>query len=385
MKKVEIVIGANYGDEGKGLLTRHFAVEAKRSKKSSIIVLHNGTAQRGHTVDYNAHSRHIYHHFGSGTADGVPTFYTSTYWVHPMEFVREYVELATQMKVFPTAFCDKNAPVITPFDMLADHITMDWLARKYGEREYGTCGFGSWCAVEDSDGLVAPIGLYAASTDEQIKSLLEKAWERCMSVLMLRGVDIATMPEYKEYVTPNSVKWINTISHFIDDVRFFLSHVRLTDFDSIYEKTDTIIFENGQGLGLDKNVGDMWHTTSNTGLTNPVEMLKDKDDFTAEVCYVTRSYLTRHGKGSLEEEVAKKEINADMLDKTNIPNDFQGALRYGYLEDKAQAERIERDWRLVKGDKRFTKEMAITHCNEFEDLFKKAKYYSDSPYEVRKR
>ena len=30
MKDVKIVIGANYGDEGKGLMTRHFVKEAKR-------------------------------------------------------------------------------------------------------------------------------------------------------------------------------------------------------------------------------------------------------------------------------------------------------------------------------------------------------------------
>ena len=31
-----------------------------------LVVFHNGTAQRGHTVDYNPESRHIYHHFTAG-------------------------------------------------------------------------------------------------------------------------------------------------------------------------------------------------------------------------------------------------------------------------------------------------------------------------------
>ena len=71
----KIVIGANYGDEGKGLVTRHFALEAKKEGKAPVVVLHNGTAQRGHTVDYSPTFRRVFHHFGSGTLDRVPSFF----------------------------------------------------------------------------------------------------------------------------------------------------------------------------------------------------------------------------------------------------------------------------------------------------------------------
>ena len=81
MKDVKIVIGANYGDEGKGLMTRHFVLD---SKTKPIVVFHNGTAQRGHTVDYNATHRHVFHHFGSGTGDGAPTYFAETFLIHPM-------------------------------------------------------------------------------------------------------------------------------------------------------------------------------------------------------------------------------------------------------------------------------------------------------------
>ena len=87
MKDVKIVIGANYGDEGKGLMTRHFVKEAKTP---AIVVFHNGTAQRGHTVDYSDTFRHVYHHFGSGTGDGAPTYFAESFLIHPMEFHREF-------------------------------------------------------------------------------------------------------------------------------------------------------------------------------------------------------------------------------------------------------------------------------------------------------
>lgn len=385
MKKVEIVIGANYGDEGKGLLTRHFALDAIHNDKKAIVVFHNGTAQRGHTVDYNPKFRHVYHHFGSGTGDGVPTYFSETFWVHPMEFVREYTELA-QVGIYPVVYCHPDARVITPFDMLVDHVTMTWIAYQRGEREHGTCGLGSWCAIE-SKGAEQAYSIYQYATDDLqiLHYMLEDTWNKCVAILLARGVNVEELPEYKEYFEPNSWRKERLIANFIEDIQFFLRHSIFIKFDSIYDTFDNIIFENGQGLGLDMDVNNNWHTTSKTGLTNPVELLKDKKDFKAEVCYVTRSYLTRHGVGPLEEAVKKSEINADMQDKTNVPNEFQGALRYGYLEDKEQTKRIETDWALVENDFRFKKEMAITHCNEFEDLYQKAKYCSFNPFTVLNR
>ena len=380
-KDIKIIIGANYGDEGKGLLTRYFA----RQVDNPIIIFHNGSAQRGHTVDYNPQFRHVYHHFGCGTADGVPTFFADSFWVHPMEFVREYCELAKN-GIYPITYCDPYAPVVTPFDMLIDHTTEAWIAYEHGEREYGSCGLGTWCAIEGRGYKnVFKINDYHKAlilgNMDLLHYMLEQSWSECCAQLVARKVDVNCLPEYKDYFILNSWKKKNLMSHFIDDLRFFLNKTQFITFDQIYNRFN-IIFEGAQGLGLDKNVDNDWHTTSNTGLTNPVRMLKDKEDFKAEVCYVSRSYLTRHGVGPLEEAVKKTEINSDMIDKTNIPNEFQGSLRFGYLEDKEQNKRIEKDWFLVANDKRFKRAMAITHCNEFPDLIQQAKYISYNPYSV---
>ena len=61
MKDIKIVIGANFGDEGKGLMVDYFS-----QKPNSIVVCSNGGAQRGHTVTTPNGIRHIFHHFGSG-------------------------------------------------------------------------------------------------------------------------------------------------------------------------------------------------------------------------------------------------------------------------------------------------------------------------------
>ena len=79
MKDVKVVIGASFGDEGKGLMTDYFAADAANKGETALVVCSNGGAQRGHTVraygdniesGMKPEVRHVFHHFGSGTLAG---------------------------------------------------------------------------------------------------------------------------------------------------------------------------------------------------------------------------------------------------------------------------------------------------------------------------
>ena len=378
MKDIKIVIGANYGDEGKGLTARHFATKAT----NSVIILDNGTAQRGHTVDYLNGSRHIFHHFGSAALDGVPTYYGPDFLLHPMTYVKEWNELNGRV---PNGAYSSLCPIITPFDMLIDHMTEDYIQLLKGEREFGSCGFGSWCATDriKKNGVITISDII--ETNVTFDFYMSRIWTECLIILNERGIDIEKLPKYKDFFELNSIRKQNIINNFKNDLIFFCSHNKRMEFDDLWKNKDNIIFEMGQGLGLDQNVDNDWHTTSNTGIINPYNLLKNQNDFTAEVCYVSRTYLTRHGEGPLEENVRKKEINETMVDKTNVPNDFQGSLRYGYLEKLEQTKRIEKDWSLVAEDKRFTQAKVLTHYNEFTPDNEFSKYYSDNKFEIKER
>lgn len=383
MKDVKIVIGANYGDEGKGLLTHHFVKDAIMQYQSPIVILHNGTAQRGHTVDYNPHYRHVYHHFGCGTKEGVRTFFAKTFWLHPMTFCHEWNELVADGIIPPICFCDPDAKVVTPFDMMVDHATEAYITKIHQEPEHGSCGYGTWCATDREPDEIYSISDYFKFIEEgTIDYFLDRVFGRCVIELFNRGVDPDKIPEFHKYLFDSKVKQ-TTKEHFIYDLLFFKERVSLVSFDFIYDNYSNIIFEGAQGLGLNKNCIDDWHTTSFTNIKNPFDMLRGKEDFSAEVCYVTRSYATRHGLGFMENEVSKKEINNDMIDQTNVPNEFQGTLRYGCPECRTLS-RIETDFRLVSKDSRFTQSLAVTHCNEFENIFNNAAYISNNPFSVLK-
>ena len=378
MKKVKIVIGSSYGDESKGLMTHHFV----KTTENPLVIFHNGSAQRGHTVDYNPDFRHVYHHFGCGTAEGAPTFFADTFWIHPMEFYREWQELAAA-GITPICYCDPNARIVTPFDMLVDHATEAYITWDHQEPEHGSCGYGTWCATDRENNSVIRVKDLLNSTYSKYCEIMKDVWYSCLAILVERKVDLDRIPEYNKYFTLE--RYERTVEHFRSDLNFFYSHIVPIDFDTLYKMNYNLIFESAQGLGLDKDCGKEWHTTSSTGLTNPYNMLKDKEDFNAEVCYVSRAYLTRHGIGDLEEETNKSSINAEMEDKTNVPNEFQGSLRYGYIDFAEREKRIVKDFSTVYLDNRFFRTDAITHCNEFPEVkANEYDYASFNPYSVLK-
>ena len=56
MKEIKVVIGKNFGDEGKGA-TVHRLCKGKKA----LVVRHNGGAQAGHTVE-DGRFRFVFHH-----------------------------------------------------------------------------------------------------------------------------------------------------------------------------------------------------------------------------------------------------------------------------------------------------------------------------------
>lgn len=72
MKKITVVIGANYGDEGKGRAVSYFSKNHKEEEKKyrKLVIRFNGGSQAGHTVVNN--DRIVFGHFGSGTSEENP-------------------------------------------------------------------------------------------------------------------------------------------------------------------------------------------------------------------------------------------------------------------------------------------------------------------------
>lgn len=345
MTTLKAVIGANYGDEGKGRVVDYLST----TSFNSIVVLPNGGAQRGHTV-YNEDKRyHIFHHFGSGTLNGSSTYLPKRYIVNPMIFMKEFREF--YMTLEPTVYMNKDCLVSTPFDMMANQIIE-------GKRKesHGSCGVGIWETILRSG---ATLGEMVAMSDDDLRKYLFGVRDTYFNIRLSKK-KIESLPKPWNYIFYSN----QLIENYIFDFREMIKNSKIADDDILKEYQD-VIFENGQGLLLDQSIYDSKHSTpSNTGSDNIKEIVDRvfKDDYHIDVYYVTRSYLTRHGNGELEGEVNEFPYLTNKFE-TNHANIHQGFLRYGLLDVERLEKRIKRDFSKWDDDKA-SLNLAITHLDE---------------------
>ena len=359
MTDIKVVVGANFGDEGKGLMTDYFCHQATSKNKSCIVVMSNGGAQRGHTVNLLDGKKHVFKHFGSGTLVGAHTYCPSEFILNPMEFVRELKDLQ-QLFVSPVVYVEALCRWTTPYDMIINQI----VEAARGDKKHGSCGMGIWETVyrwkvqPDLYTIYEFNQLPFDSKVEHLKRIRDNWLPK-----MLKEHGVSDVPsEWKEIVASDFL-----IHNFIEDVRIFCTNTRRVVYP-VLKKYDSVVFESGQGLLLDENMtfyGDNT-TPSNTGIFNACKRINTQfDTANVEFCYVTRTYMTRHGAGRFLTECDKASINSSMFDETNITNLFQDNLRYGELNIDNLKLRVENNLLNASGLRfNHTASIAVTHTNE---------------------
>lgn len=348
MTTLKAVIGANLGDEGKGKMTDYFTF---KSQKPCLVVCSNGGAQRGHTV-VTPFKTHIFHHFGSGTLAGADTYLPAQYIINPIIFMKEYKELSDDR--FITVWVNENCLCSTPYDMMANQI----IEESRGNNKHGSCGVGIWETILRNE---ATIGELIRMPDDRLRYYL-KGVRDAYFANRFKNKKIDISKEWGAVYYSDAL-----IEHYINDFKEMVSHIRFAK-DSIFKNYETVIFENGQGLMLDQNITNpQYSTPSNTGSQNIKEMVDSVfDDYEIELCYVTRTYLTRHGNGELARECNRSHFDIDISTETNIWNKNQGAFRYGLLNMYDLIKRIDEDYNKYWANSKATKSLAVTHIDECE-------------------
>lgn len=347
--KARVVIGANLGDEGKGTVV---ATYTKHAKGKVLNVLTNGGAQRAHSI-LTENGNFTFQHFGSGTYHGADNYYSCFYILNPIQFAAEY-NPNFDVKLFR----DPNCRWSTPYDMMANLI----IESERGLNRHGSCGMGIW------------------------RTVLRYQKMTCMSFGTFMKLEIEQQIEYLKsikrfhegFIGTISDEWKTTwndpgiITHFLKDCEFLFNRVQSRFLSQVIEsyKYDEIIFENGQGLMLtDNGRNELGTTPSCTGVANAQFLIKqlDIEDRNISYHYVTRPYLTRHGKGYINQECDKSKLSSFVLDdRTNHYNDNQGEFRYGWLDLEDLTYRILKDSRKVNplGEPI----IELTHCDELDRL-----------------
>ena len=342
--EAKVIIGSSAGDEGKGLAVDYYAHQANLKGHKTLVVLNNGGPQHAHTVSLTDGTKHIFRHVGSGTFAGADTYLSAWFLVNPIFFAEEHKKLKA-MGYNPVIYVDERCRITTPYEMILNQI----VEQSRGKNRHGSCGMGIWETVKLYDRYVMRAWgdyIFLASKKgliEERKDLFQRSFSQYLNA---NEITDEVWSEWQLLVQDEML-----YQCYLDDLDYMYKNTIVCDSE-IINHYDEVIFENGQGLLLNDDPNNVHTTPSNTGLDN-IRILEQLHDFHAEPIYVTRTYLTRHGADPAF--IENKSLR--FSDETNIPNPFQGAIRYGNL-DMGLIRRIEKD----SYDRDYS--ILVTHTNE---------------------
>lgn len=315
--RAKAVIGASFGDEGKGLTVDYLCARGD----AGVVVRFSGGAQAGHTVVTPEGQRHVFRSVGSGAFSGVPTFLSPFVSVNPIALLLELRQL-DELGVQPELYASPECLVTTFADILINRRLED--AR--GADRHGSCGLGISETIERSRLPELAITMADLYNHAQLESKVAEICDKYARFRTGVPIDEPAMGE-----------------------KFLLACRRLPEVvhpAGIGQCKDPL-FEGSQGLLLDQDNREFFpHVTrSHTGLKNVRELcarmgvgqMQSIDQI--EAYYVTRTYLTRHGAGPLPGEDPKLSFE----DETNQANAYQGTLRFAPLDERALRARIAAD------------------------------------------
>lgn len=320
---VKIIIGKNFGDEGKGLAADFFAMRAAEIGHSAVCVRHNGGAQAGHTVD-RPDRRFVFSQLSSASFRGA-----CTYWAD--SFMPDLYKLGEEVSGFRGINCD--IPALYGSERcrctyIGDVLINMLLETSRGDRRHGSCGMGINEAAVRSETFPLYLGDVIGIGAEALYRRLSEIHREYLPLRLAElDIEIDACGEYGEML-----KSSNVLLNASEEMCRNAEYVQLKPQSCLMD-FDDIIFEGAQGLMLDElNLEYAPHlTTSRTGLYEPVRILRRLGNgliSQAEAVYVTRSYVTRHGAGKLPYEGLLDPQAHGITDRTNLPNEWQGSLRF---------------------------------------------------------
>ena len=286
--KNTVVIGAQWGDEGKAKITDLLA------QKADLIVRYQGGCNAGHTVVVNGQT-YKFHLIPSGILyDKAICFIGAGTVIHPESFEKEVNELCQQGVKFDNLKISPLATITMPY-----HIEVDgWSEANSGKGKIGTTKRGIGPTYTDKMARIAfkIQDLYSLDAlNEKIEMILpikNKTLEKVYGLEpYTKDCIISLCEKYAELFKPYvCFEWQDMLNKF---------------------KDKTVLFEGAQGVMLDIDYGTYPFVTSSnpigggasTGSGYGPTMIE-------EVVGVSKAYVTRVGEGpfvtELTDETGKK-------------------------------------------------------------------------------
>ncbi len=248
---MKVVIGSSYGDEGKGLTTSFLCNEYIKNGGKPLVIRMNAGSQAGHTVHHNGY-RHIFANFGSGTLQGVPTFWSEYCTISPIGILNEFNALH-EAGLKPKLYIHPLCAVTTPYDRQFNcHVEKNNL--------HGSCGMGFGQTIQRQEDYYK---LFVQ--DLFFENVLEQKLNNIRNYYAKKySIEPKFLDDFLKVDINDFIQVIKRIKYFInvDDGNQLLT-------------THDLVFEGAQGILLDQDFGFFPNVTrSNTTSKNALEIIK---------------------------------------------------------------------------------------------------------------
>ena len=303
MKRL-VVVGTQWGDEGKGKITDYLA------QKADVVVRYQGGNNAGHTVVFDS-KKYSLHLLPSGILNPkIENIMANGMVINPKAFVQEI----SKIESFNLSISDR-AHVVLPY-----HSMLDQAYESKKEEKIGTTHKGIGPTYTDK---AARIGMRISTFInpnrfyESLKKLIQEKNEELIS---LNQAPIDFVETYHEYMN-----YAKLMAPYVKDTSILLNQK--------IEEGKKILFEGAQGVLLCLDHGTYPFVTSSSPTAASVPLNTGIAPWLVEGALgVTKAYTTRVGSGPMPSE-----IESDLASEIRIKGNEFGTTtgrprRIGWLD-----------------------------------------------------
>jgi len=280
--KITVIVGAQWGDEGKGKITDYFAGE------SDYVVRYHGGNNAGHTVIVNG-STYKLHLIPSGVLYGHPVSVIGNGVVVDPEALLNELKYLNKKGIQPRLNISDRAHVIMPY-----HKQMDAaLTNHQGSLAAGSTMRGIAPVYADKM-FRHGIRIIDLTEPDILKEKLHKAYQ--FNYKLISAISDQVIQEDEKSIFIQYCQYGQKLAPYIKDVSLELYRAQ--------QNGKAILFEGAQGISLDIDHGIYPYTTSSNSIAGNIATgtgvsFRDID----RIIGVTKAYISRVGIGPLPTEL----------------------------------------------------------------------------------
>jgi len=281
---VTLVIGTQWGDEGKGKIVDYF------SKDADYVVRYHGGNNAGHTIKVGDEVYKL-HLIPSGVIQGKTGIIGSGVVLDPEILINEINEL-TKRGIKPKLLISDRTNVIMPYHKLLDGAEEQYL----GNKKIGTTKRGIGPCYSDK---VARKGIRAIDLTD--KKTLSKKLDHIIPIKQ-KILDV-----YKIDKKLDKKEILDAYSKYGEKLKDFIitTHVEL---NKAIKNGKNILLEGAQGTMLDVDYGTYPYTTSSHTIAGGSTIGAGiGPKYIDEIIGIVKAYTTRVGEGPLPTELLDKD------------------------------------------------------------------------------